>query len=212
MRALHDSFVLFPGAEPGSSGYRVVANTRSLYSVRLWGPLDTLWADRLTRGLSNVGLSILNGFARQEASGLWGAEFLVTPLAGAPDPETIDYISLTHEPPAPLASQLVLDGFDLDGSPERGGFLYLEVRGPDRVGFLGSLLLKLSELELVPREMWVTTRFGEACDRFLLNSSDGRSPTDEERLALEAALDAHRPRRHAALPDSLGVAASPSGP
>jgi hypothetical protein len=208
MRALHDSFVLFPGAEPGSSGYRVVANTRSLYSVRLWGPLHILWADRLTRGLSNAGLSILNGFARQEASGSWGAEFLVTPLAGAPDPETIDYISLTHEPPAPQASPLLLDGFDLDGSPERGGFLYLEVRGPDRVGFLGSLLLAVSELGLVPREMWVATRFGEACDRFLLNSWDGRSPTDEERQALEAVLDGHRVRRVGLLPASQGVAPS----
>jgi len=89
------------------------------------------------------------------------------------------------------------DGFDVDGSPERGGFLYLEVRGPDRVGFLVSLLRTVSEQGLVPREMWVATRFGEACDRFLLNSSDGRSPTDEERQALEAALDTHRERRQA---------------
>jgi hypothetical protein len=197
MRALHDSFVLFPGAEPGSAGCRVFANTRSLYSVRLWGPLHPLWADRLTRGLAKVGISILTGFARQEPSGSWGAEFLVTPLAGAPSPETIDYVCLTQEPPPPDAPRLVLDGFDLDGSPERGGFLYLEVRGPDRVGFLGSLLRTLSELGLVPREMWVATRFGEACDRFLLNASDGRSPTDADRLALEAALDAHRQGRPA---------------
>ena len=157
--------------------------------------MHPLWADRLTRGLSNVGISILNGFARQEPSGAWGAEFLVTPVAGAPHPETIDYISLTQEPPPPYAPPLVLDGFDLDGSPERGGFLYLEVRGPDRVGFLGSLLRTLSDLGLVPREMWVATRFGEACDRFLLNASDGRSPSDEDRQALEAILDAHRLRQ-----------------
>ena len=197
MRALHDSFVLFPGPEPGRPGCRVFANTRSLYSVRLWGPLHPLWADRFTRGLSNLGISILNGFARQESSGSWGAEFLVTPVPGASDPETIDYISLTQEPPPPHAPPLLLDGFDVDGSPERGGFLYLEVRGPDRVGFLGSLLRTVSELGLVPREMWVATRFGEACDRFLLNSADGRSPTDGERQALEAALDAHRQRRQA---------------
>lgn len=193
MSALHDSFVLFPGVEPGSPGCHVTANAGSLYSVRLWGPLHPLWADRLTRGLSSVGISILNGFARQEPSGAWGAEFLVTPMPTAPNPETIDYLSLTQEPPPPYAPPLVLDGFDLDGSPERGGFLYLEVRGPDRVGFLGSLLRTLSDLRLVPREMWVATRFGEACDRFLLSSSDGRSPTDGDRQALEAILDAHRP-------------------
>jgi len=193
MRALHDSFVLFPGQDPGSVGFRVFPNTGSLFSVRLWGPLHPLWADRFTRGLSAVGISILNGFARREGSGSWGAEFLVTPTPGAPSPETIDYVSLTQQPPPPYAPPLVLDGFDVDGSPERGGFLYLEVRGPDRVGFLGSLLRILSERDLVPREMWVATRFGEACDRFLLSLADGRSPSDEDRQALEEALDVHRP-------------------
>jgi hypothetical protein len=175
----------------------VIATTRSLYSVRLWGPLHPLWADRFTRGLSNFGISILNGFARQEHSGSWGAEFLVTPLPGAQDPKTIDYVSLTQEPPPPHAPPLVLDGFDVDGSPERGGYLYLEVRGPDRVGFLGSLLRTLSDLGLVPKEMWVATRFGEACDRFLLTAADGRSPTEDARQALERALDDSRARREA---------------
>jgi hypothetical protein len=190
--------------EPGRPGYRVFATTRSLYSVRLWGPLHPLWADRFTRGLSSVGISILNGFARQESSGAWGAEFLVTPVPGSSDPATIDYISLTLQPPPPYASPLVLDGYDVDGSPERGGFLFLEVRGPDRVGFLGSLLRLLSELALVPREMWVATRFGEACDRFLLSSSDGSLPTDEQRHALEAALSGQRQRRTLASQPSAG--------
>ncbi len=197
MRALYDSLVLFPASEPGTPGHRVHAKTRSLYSVRLWGPLHPLWADRFTRGLSNVGISILNGFARQEPSGSWGAEFLVTPTPGASDPETIDYVSLTREPPPPYAPPLVLDRFAVDGSPERGGLLYLEIQGPDRVGFLGSLLQTLTELSLVPREMWVATRSGEACDRFLLSSSDGRLPTDEQRRALEEALDRHRQARQA---------------
>ncbi len=197
MRALHDSFVLFPGGDHTRPGHHVAATTRSLYSVRLWGPLHPLWADRFTRGLSNFGISILNGFARQERSGSWGAEFLVTPLPGASDPEKIDYVTLTQEPPPPHAPPLVLDGFDIDGSPERGGFLYLEVRGPDRVGFLGSLLRTLSELGLVPKEMWVATRFGEACDRFLLTTADGRSPGDVVRQALEQALSAIRKPKHA---------------
>jgi UTP:GlnB (protein PII) uridylyltransferase len=90
----------------------------------------------------------------------------------------------------------VLDGFDVDGSPEHGGFVHLEVRGPDRVGFLGTLLRILSAQGLVPREMWVATRYDEACDRFLLATLEGRSPTDEQRQALEAALEeAHRQRR-----------------
>jgi hypothetical protein len=192
MRALHDAFVLLPGTERAQAGHRVSAHTGRLHSVQLWGPLHPLWADRFTRGLSNLGISILNGFARQEASGSWGAEFLVMPVAGGADPESVDYVSLTLEPPPPFAPPLVLDGFDVDGSPERGGFIYLEVRGPDRVGFLGSLLRILTEHNLVPREMWVATRYGEACDRFLLSASDGHSPNEETRRALARALETYR--------------------
>ena len=197
MRALHDSFVLFPGAEPTTVGHRVSANSRSLHSVQLWGPLHPLWADRFTRGLSHLGISILNGFARQEASGSWGAEFLVMPMPGGANPETLDYIALTETLPPPDAPSLLLDDFHIDNSPERGGFVYLEVRGPDRVGFLGSLLRILGEQGLVPREMWVATRYGEACDRFLLTAPDGRSPGDETRYALELALDSYRQRSEA---------------
>ena len=197
MRALHDSFVLFPGAEPTTFGHRVSANTRSLHSVQLWGPLHPLWADHFTRGLSHLGISILNGFARQEASGSWGAEFLVMPMPGGANPETLDYIALTQALPPPDAPSLLLDAFHIDNSPERGGFVYLEVRGPDRVGFLGSLLRILGEQGLVPREMWVATRYGEACDRFLLTAPDGRSPGDETRYALELALDSYRQRGEA---------------
>lgn len=197
MRALHDSFVLFPGAEPTTVGHRVSANTRSLHSVQLWGPLHPLWADRFTRGLSHLGISILNGFARQEASGSWGAEFLVMPMPGGANPETLDYIALTEALPPPDPPSLLLDAFHIDNSPERGGFVYLEVRGPDRVGFLGSLLRILGEQGLVPREMWVATRYGEACDRFLLTAPDGRSPGDETRYALELALDSYRQRGEA---------------
>src|SRR4029079_11608732 len=84
MRALYDS-LLFAAHDREAAGFRLFAKTRTLYSVRLWGPLHALWADRFTHGLAGRGLSILNGFARQDASGGWVAEFLITPVAGAAD-------------------------------------------------------------------------------------------------------------------------------
>ena len=111
---MRDWFELLPGSEPTSVGCRVIANTHNLFSVRLWGPLHPLWADRFTRGLANVGVSILNGVARLQPSGSWSAEFLVSPVPGGANPETIDYVSLTQEPPPPFAPPLVLDGFDVD--------------------------------------------------------------------------------------------------
>lgn len=190
MRPLYDSFVLFPPAAAGSSGFRVFPNTRALYSVRLWGSLPPLWADHFSLGVSGLGLSILNGFARQDGSGAWGAEFLVTASGAAIDPLTVDYLALTAaEPVVRGPIPLVLDDYALDGSPERGSALYLEVRGPDRLGFLGSLLRTLAQLELVPKEMTIGTRDGEAFDRFLLKAADGQVPSDRTRQVLGATLE-----------------------
>ena len=192
---MRDWYELLPGAEPTSVGCRVTANTRDLHSVRLWGPLHPLWADRFTRGIANAGVSILSGIGRLRPTGFWSADFLVQRQPGGADPESIDYLSLTREPPPPYAPPLTLDAFDVDGSPDHGGFLHLEVRGPDRVGFLGSLLRTLVELDLVPHEMWIATRYDEARDRFLLATTDGRSPDDAHRQALESALASHRQDR-----------------
>src|SRR5258706_15861235 len=101
MRPLYDSFVLFPPANGGAPGFRVFPNTRALFSVRLWGPLEPLWADHFSLGLSSLGLSILNGFARQDDTGGWGAEFLITPAGGPVDPAAVDYLALTQPEPAP---------------------------------------------------------------------------------------------------------------
>jgi hypothetical protein len=194
VRSLYSSLVLLSAAEPGLTGYRVFPLTGRLHSVRLWGRLHPYWAHRFTLGLSNHGISILNGFARQDGSGTWGADFLVTPTRNGSDPSTVDYLSLTREPPPPHSPPLVIDDFALDGSPERGAVLELEVRGPDRVGFLGSLLHTLGDLGLVPHEMTVVTHDDEACDRFSLKTADGKIPPDSTRAALGAVLDARRRR------------------
>jgi hypothetical protein len=198
MRPLYDSFVLFPPANGGAPGFRVFPNTRALYSVRLWGPLEPLWADHFSLGASGLGLSILNGFARQDSVGAWGAEFLITPTEGAADPASVDYLALTGaEPAVRQAPPLVLDDYALDGSPERGAALYLEVRGPDRLGFLGSLLRTLAQLDLIPKEMTIGTRDGEAFDRFLVKTAGGQLPSDRTRQVLAATLDRTVRRRPA---------------
>jgi hypothetical protein len=200
MRALFDSQVLLSRGDANTPGYRVLANTRSLYSVRLWGQLEQFWADRFSLGLSSLALTILNGFARQDGSGRWGAEFLITPTGEGPDPATVDYLALTRrEAPDREAEPLLLDDYTLDGSPEHGPTMYLALRAPDRVGFLGSLVRTFARHQLVPREMTVSTCNGVAYDRFLLQTAGGRLPSEETRRALAATLDAtlrrHQPRR-----------------
>ena len=196
MRALFDSQALLSRADANTPGYRVFANTRALYSVRLWGPLDQLWADRFSLGLSALGLSILNGFARQDGAGRWGAEFLISPSGEGPDPATVDYLALTRrEATDRHGDAMLLDDYTLDGSPDHGPVMYLAVRGPDRVGFLGSLVRALASHYLVPREMTISTCNGTAFDRFLLQTAGGRVPSDETRRALAVTLDRTLRRR-----------------
>jgi hypothetical protein len=192
-----------PGIEPATRflpfatsdvpGYAVTRNTASHWSVRLWGHLGPLWADGFSLGLSRARISILRGSARQDAAGRWIADFLVAPEAGAGDPGGIDYLALAFGAESrDDAAPVVLSHYALDGSPDQGSVLYLEVRGPDRIGFLGSLLRTLARLGLAPREMMISTRAGEAVDRFFLQTVGGQVPPDEARRALARTLETAR--------------------
>jgi hypothetical protein len=196
MTALGDPLVLLPLSSTDTPGFRVFRNTGALYSVRLWGPLSPLWTGSFTVGLSRLGFDIRRGFARQDRSGPWVAEFLITPMAGAPEAATIDYLGLAADldpmseaEPDAHASTVELNHYALDGSPDQGSTLYLEVRGPDRVGFLGSLLRSLAQLSLFPKEMTIETHAGQVFDRFSLQAVGGRVPSDAARQALARSLD-----------------------
>jgi len=193
MAALETATHLLPFATSDVPGYALTRNTHTHWSVRLWGHLGPLWADAFSLGLTHAHLNILRGYARQDASGRWIADFLVATGEGAGDPAGIDYLALAFGSHArDDAAPVVLSHYALDGSPDLGSSLYLEVRGPDRIGFLGSLLRALARLGLSPREMMISTRDGEAYDRFFLQTVGGQVPPDEARRALGAMLEAAR--------------------
>jgi hypothetical protein len=191
MAALDHHSELLPFAAGDTPGFAVTHLTQAHWSVRIWGTLGAYWADAFSLGLSDAGISILRGFARQDASGRWIADFVLSPGPASPAPSSLDFLSLaSRSPTGREAGPLVLSHYALDGGPDVGPSLYLEVRGPDRLGFLGSLLHALAGLDLSPREMLITTRDGEAFDRFFLKTTSGAVPSQEVRHVLEAALDA----------------------
>jgi hypothetical protein len=172
-------------------GFLVTHRTRAHCSVRLWGYLGPLWADAFSLGLSNARINVVQGFARQDGIGRWIAEFLLAPLPGAAESDGLDFLSLAFGTQTPDdGAPVVLSEYSLDGGPEHGPALYLELRGPDRLGFLGSLLRSLARLGLSPRAMRISTRDGEALDSFLLQTVTGGVPTEEMRRQLEAQLEA----------------------
>jgi hypothetical protein len=191
MSALDHRGELLPFAAGDVPGFTVTHHSRTHWSVRVWGNLGPFWADAFALGLSGMRISILRGFARQDGAGRWIADFLLAPGPDAPDPSTLDFLALAFGPPSAWdGGPIILSQYALDGSPDVGPSLYLEVRGPDRLGFLGSLLRQLARLGLAPREMLITTRDGEAFDRFFLKTVSGALPSEEVRRALEERLDA----------------------
>lgn len=191
MAALDHRMELLPFAVGDEPGYSLTHWTQAHWSIRVWGSLGPFWADSFSLALSHARIGISRGFARQDGAGRWIADFLLSPAPDAPDPSTLDFLSLASGAAnAHDGGPIVLSHYALDGSPDLGPTLYLEARGPDRLGFLGSLLRALALLELSPREMLIATRDGEAFDRFFLKTATGGVPSDDVRRALEERLDA----------------------
>jgi UTP:GlnB (protein PII) uridylyltransferase len=171
-----------PGASVEASGHQ--------HSIRLWGPLPRVWTSRFAAGLSRRGLDIQRGFVRESVAG-WAAEFLVSRAHEATDPCSLDFVQMaTHEPPDEGQQPVELTHFNLDGCPDLGCALYLEVRGQDSPGFLGRMLGLLERHGLSPREMSVSRVDGLVYDRFFLRTQTGQVPSDETREMLAAELSA----------------------
>jgi len=170
------------------------------HALQLWGPLPPCWAASLAGGLAAAGVRIARGYARRVAERGWLAELEIEDLDDSRDPVLIDYLELARRPPrepSGPAPRITRCHTSLTG--KHGGSLYLEVRGSDRLGFLGGLLGRLAALELVPEELVVDTRGEPVLDRFfLVDASHGGLPDVERRQALAGLLaELSRPRTSA---------------
>jgi hypothetical protein len=173
----------------------VVPWTKDLHLLRIWGRFPPGWAGLLSLGLSHAQLAIVRGYARKVPQGHWLAEFQIRPLPGAPDPKQVDYVELALTGPTHAEREpIVLESYFVDRAPDHGGALFLEVRGEDRMGFLGSLLDGLAGASLFPEEMRIETRGNVAFDRFQLRGLGGRLPSEDARRALDGLLEGLMPR------------------
>jgi hypothetical protein len=156
--------------------------------VRLGGRLPIGWAGHLTRGLSRAGISVLRGSAHWTKAGQWTAQLHVVPAAPGVDPLTVDYLRLAMDPgpwEEPAAIELV--SFRVE-QPAPRGELRVNLRGRDRVGFLGSLLYRLAGLSLFPEELRVETEGEWAVDALALRATGGLAPSPAAHRALVALL------------------------
>lgn len=187
--------VLCGGSVPrdGERGFEVRRLAEDRHLLALWGHLGARWADPLCRGLARAGLSIRRGFAvRREdldPSSGWRARFEIERESTSTDPVLLDYLELLARGRTPSRTPIVLQQYDLSESSAHGGSLYLEVRGPDHLGFLGAILERLSFLSLAPVEMRIETLEGGVHDQFWLRTRDGAIPRPRARKLLGEVMD-----------------------
>jgi hypothetical protein len=184
---------LLPFARSDIPGCELVRSTQGQWSLRLWGRLEPLWASGFCGGLARARIAIRRVYARRDEDSRWIADFLIAPPEAGADPASINYRALAFGPrPRYEAVPLVLTDYALDGSPDLGSVLSLEVRGPAKVGFFASVLHTLARLALAPREIRFSTRDGDAVASFLLQTLAGRTPSEATQRTLAQTLEAAR--------------------
>lgn len=163
------------------------------FRVRLGGQFLGAWMARLSTRLAERDLSIDHIHARLTTDQVWIAELHLIRLANGTDPLNLDYAALAEDDSeGPTSGNLVIDSYRLIESRDYGGSLMLTLEAPDSLGLLGSLLVRLAQLELFPVELHIETRGGRAYDSLWLGAAGGAPPMSSARAAVVTLLDRSR--------------------
>lgn len=177
----------------GIPGYdiEVVPGKFNAYTLALRGFLMPGWVGRLAAALAQHRISIIRGEAEKVTVSSWSSSFELKSAPFAKDPLAIDYVSLanTELPQDRAVGKIDLLDFRLETCSQHEGSLYLEVRGVDRLGFLGDLLDYFSMRCLFPVKMTVETVGNTALDRFWLKGVGGSKPSDSITFSMKENLD-----------------------
>lgn len=172
----------------------------SRYSLDLRGYLKPGWSGYLAGRLADEKISILRGAGRKISAINWEARFELEMPPFLTMPERLDYCSMASIPPAVRSAvpQVHLERVSVKRDSAHGGSLLVELAGPDRLGFLASLLRVFSFYSLFPVEMEIETLGSVASNRFWLKGIGSLTPTAEDQANLSTAL--HELSRGDALP------------
>jgi len=176
-------------ARPSSSGTGCELQPigRGLHELKLSGQFPPRWLANLTSALAARGISIERGSAIKVTPSLWQATFEILP-AGGVLPVGLDCLALAHAAGAAgaAAGEIHLESYTLD---LRGDALFVEIFGPDCVGFLEALLKTFAFFSLFPAEVHIDTPGGRVHDRFWLKGVGGLSPSESSRQGLQIELE-----------------------
>jgi hypothetical protein len=160
------------------------------YTLVLKGFLAPGWTGRLANGLAQQRIGIVMGEAEKVTASAWQATFKLKSSPLAKDPLSIDYACLanTELPTERSRDKIALRDFLMEPCSRHQGSLYLEIKGVDRLGFLGDLLDYFSMRCLFPVKMVVETAGDSAVDRFWLRGMGGSVPSESVAIAMKENL------------------------
>jgi hypothetical protein len=161
------------------------------YKLAMKGFLAPGWTGRLTAGLASHRLSIVSGRAEKVTATAWDSSFELKAAAFSKDPLKIDFVALAAAelPYERTTGKIALLDFVMEPCSRHDGSLYLEIRGVDRLGFLGDLLDYFSMRCLFPVKMTIDTVGDTAVDRFWLRGVGGSKPSDSIACAVKDNLE-----------------------
>ncbi|HXK25889.1 MAG TPA: hypothetical protein VMS55_24695 [Myxococcota bacterium] len=160
-----------------------------LWRLCIWGWFPPEWCGNLSLHCYAARLSVLAAEARRVRTSLWAGVFLLEPSPCGASPRAHDFVHMARHRPTGVAKPVAISIEDLRVEPGASGAARIHVGGPDRIGFLATVLDRMAFCSLYPHELSVrTTPDGRAEDRFLVQGVGGAPPTPAALEALERRL------------------------
>jgi hypothetical protein len=162
----------------------VSAIREGIYELNIEGRVDRPhWFVQLFHALSQRQVSVISGNATQVKLGEWKAKFTLDFSKSTADPVRLDYAAFSEQNEV-LSRSITpkLTRFKLERRPDN--YLDLRLEGPDQIGFLASILGKVSGLALFPSTLEVRTVAGQIKDYLILAGIADRPPSDSAYQAL----------------------------
>ena len=159
------------------------------YQLEMFGFLSPGWSGRLAAGLAEHRVSIIRGTAEKINASSWRSHFELKTATFAGSPQGLDFLQLANTEPHHKAAGIELLAFTMEPAGRHDGSLFIEVKGVDRLGFLGDLLDYFSMRCLFPVKMSVDTLGDTAIDRFWLRGVGGSVPSDAITDSIKGSLE-----------------------
>ena len=159
-----------------------------MYELKLHGRLHRPhWVAQLFTALAQSHVSIISGEASQEKGGEWKSSFVLDFSGSSADPQQLNYAVFAEQ--APSGERLPapkLSRFELSRRPDL--LIELRLEGPDQIGFLASVLARVSGLALFPSKLEIDTMAGQIKDCIVLRGIGDRGPSEAAYQSLDRML------------------------